>query len=627
MNERVISISDVIGRIIAGLSPPNFTSLLIEEPPGCAHPGFIRLLEEKYVEVKGDHVLLSKLSVDAVSSEDQLCKMLIDDWCSHSDDVLDSWAAVPEAVADYAPALRLLTFASCLDERHTLVAIFHRFDKIFDKMSGEILAVMRDLENDFRLACVNTSPLPYRILYSQRARREKGFTSEYGTTHPRISLNLISDEDAIEIWRRNGLDINSPLEKAYFDIGLEMSGRLPEAFVKATQLISGPDMLIDNVQWYRKELIEQIPGCFARLMKYLWTNNEPDVIQSITALHTGLVDKKQVSMLRQHRWASIILSLSNGSLKLSCESIGRAAVTFLRENVGEKRTTYSPEELYRRREYSACVRVCNQYPQYEHTFLKKCARLGELLFTDSPQSLYFDQVSWKRVARSAKELAEFCKHEDDREYFEGWILIADAHLNRPTNNQKSIEEYLEKAVLRGASAIDEATVYLGIRILAVISDPSTTSAAHVSIPLAEELMRFYVALVLKKKTNGSAFSDLADNQFSDWWRPSEKFNRPSDKARLTTSQLAMLVAIGSKARGLGVFDSAEDFQRFLTKLDVRRNLPGHYVVSGNKEKHDRWMSQIRQIYNRLIADSRLAWSLDEISKMTSLPTDPPQAAI
>jgi len=619
MTDGLMSQTRAIDRIVEGLSPPRLTSLLIEVPPGCSRPKFRQLLEHRIQKIKPPKTLFSTLSVDTVRDDEGLYRQLVNDWCRDSAEAKDAWAAESHLTADLPPNKKLEFFSSCLGEGYRLIALINRFDKIFYKMSGEILASMRDLEMSNNLACINTSTLPYEALFKLRAKIDKDFSSDYGNSHPRISLTLIKNDEALDFWRENGLNVDSELKHAYFDIALEMSGRLPEAFLKAANLISDPDRMTPDLRWYRKELLEQMPSCFTRMIRYLSNNEELDVVRAIAALHTGLANDKQVTALRHNNWANILLSLDSATARLSCEASGRAALTFLRENSGGTDDEITPEELYKRKQYGACFRVCDQHSQYENTILKRCAYLGERLFTDSPQSLYFDDVSWKKISILAREIIKMCAEQKDKSHFEGLVLIAEAHKKRGNLDQPSIDRHLESVTTKGGRAIDEAVIHLGIRILAVSSDPATTCASQAGIPLPEELMRLYVTLVLGKKTDGTAFADITDEELSDWWRSSEEYSRPKPNTRLAATQLAILVAIGSKNRGLSMFESKEDFQRFLSKLDALRNRGAHYVVSAQKGDHDRWMEQIRQIYHRLVVDAELEWTLEKVKQMTSLP--------
>ena len=86
------------------------------------------------------------------------------------------------------------------------IVLIRRFDALFRRLSRELLAAMRSLEQQGLLFAVNCSPLSYEELYKRRARTELGFTSDYGQFHSRLSAGPLERGEAKTLWEKEVMD-------------------------------------------------------------------------------------------------------------------------------------------------------------------------------------------------------------------------------------------------------------------------------------------------------------------------------------------------------------------------------------------------------------------------------------
>jgi hypothetical protein len=240
------------------------------------------------------------------------------------------------------------------------------------------------------------------------------------------------------------------------------------------------------------------------------------------------------------------------------------------------------------------------------------------VFGDSPRDLYFrPDIRWKQVKALAERAASMCSDGASRREFEAWCRIAEVHSALPKPDRAQIEDYLEKQRDAGPRAIEEEAIHLGVRILAVTRDRNPLTAAYMSVPLLEEVLRHYIVLLLNLPTKGSAFSGIDEAAIKQWW--GKPFKYPDPSARLGGTELAVLAAVASAQRGTPLFSDQPELTGVLSALDATRNLLGHYVTTPKEDASKRLISSAKLLLERMCKHGGSSITLDEIERQVQPP--------
>jgi hypothetical protein len=569
---------EVVQRVVSALRQRHLSGFLIEVPPGCEEPDVIaevrrRVLQE--VELSAAH---SYLPADTVANERDLVELLIGGWLKSSPPLGSRWQGIQRVIESLQPPQRLKAFFSeCIEggERRQ-IALIGRFDKVFVRMSSELLAVMLNLESLDLLMTVNASPLDYRELYRRRARQQPGFTSTYGTLHPRLTLGPLSRDEALRRWWEvHGLPWEDRISRAHFETAFTLSGGLPVAFAMAANLASSSQPLDPDLRHYRAELISKLPDAFERLLGYDEEDVRPRLVEAVARMHLGNAFPEDRRFVDAHRWRDLLLDENGGEPRLRTESLGRKALATLRH---ERRAEVSPENLYRQGEFRACCAALQELGAPQERLLFRAAQMLDDVFGDAPKNLYFGpDISWRRIELFAMAAAKACADEPSSQEFERWARIARIQSEAPSGRSDGQPEANSKDP-------EDDVIRLGIRVLAVKRDRNPVTAAYSAIPLIEDVLRRYVLLVLKLPVNGSAFSQVERSRLESWWRDDSRFNLPEPSSLLNATQLAVLAAARSEERGHRLFDEPREVSRMLTILNEGRNVLSHYVTTPSAQK-------------------------------------------
>ncbi|MGH8070784.1 MAG: hypothetical protein ACRERE_37225 [Candidatus Entotheonellia bacterium] len=620
MLETDLTREEIVQRVVRGLKRPNFPSFLLEVPPGCNYPDIIIEVYQEFSKNRPEKTLCAQMTIDQFPNEQALVDDLIRQWINRDGELNERWKEELDFAEDSAVPQRLIRFANFIASlRLRLVAFFKRFDHVFRSMSSELLAAMRDLEHASRLACVNASPLSYEELYLRRAREDPTFTSDYGQVHNRLSVGLHSRDSALKIWReRFDLPVDDRISLAYFETAYKESGGLPAAFELAANAITDPTSLDPDIRFYRSELAKILPNAFTHLLRYDEKDRSNKLVEAIARIHVGTEYTTDYGLIKNHRWGSLFLYESEGDTHLSCDALGRMALAMIRSQRAASRV--GPETLYEQGEYLACCQALKQSGVPSIPVLAKAAEMLAEVFEDSPRNLYFGpNVRWKRVKALAEEAAKLCSDEASRKEFEAWYRIAEVHSTLPKPDRAQIEDYLKKQQVAGVRGVEEAAIYLGVRMLAVARDPNTLTAAHTAIPLLEDILRHYIVLVLNLPLNGSAFANVDEVSIAQWWVNKTPFKRPDPLERLGGTQLAVLAATISAQRNTPFFDSQSDLNLILSDQDTIRNLLGHYATTPREDMSKRLIQSAKALLERMCKHGGCSITLNEIERQVEPP--------
>jgi hypothetical protein len=539
-------------------------------------------------------------------------------WDNDSE-VLEAWRGESTYLEGDSPGVDLLMFSECARKlKRTLFVVFSHFDRIFKYMSGTLLARMRDLEQNAKLlSCVNISPSPYEELYQIRAKREPGFTSDYGQVHVQLTQGRLQREEAGEIWQREtGLSLDQRLAAQYFGIAYAESGGFPDAFLRATKEILQPNELDKDIRNYKSILQKCLPACFERLLRHLEDNGEGRITTALMRLFLGCPNDADLITLKEHRWTRLFLDPVSPQPLLSCDALGRKA---LEMSQGLRAKQLSPEELYNQGQFASCLALLRTRKS-PHKILPLAAEMMDEVYKNSPQDLYFQQdINWKKVRRLAHSAADGCPNQISRNEFENWARVATIYLEWPSETRHDIEKHLEKLRNSGRPAVEEACIRLGIRLLAIQRDRNLITAAYASIPLVEDLLRHYLVLVLGLPQSGAAYDGIEEENITTWWPRRDTFIRPASSDRLNATAIGVLAALESAQRNQRLFDQPEDLHKTLTDLENARNPLGHHVLTPSQKVVTALLTHATNIFHNMCIHANSTLSLDAISEMVCLP--------
>jgi len=609
-------------------TPP--TSYLVETRPGCNSPDIIEEMYTRTQQSRPDRVRLARLSGDEVRNDAELVTRLTTSWTSDGSkrpELREGWLHKREDAKkygeDWTEPIRLLVFVECAkDYELRLIAFIKKFDRLFERVSCEMLAQLRNLENQGRLACVNASPLPYDELYRRRARVDPGFTSDYGQTHPRIPVELWTRDEAWEQWAQRFRLSKDPkdverLHRSYFETAFDSSGGLPLGFEKAMNIAMSMEMK-EDIREFRAALADQLPETFSSILRDSDESQRYRLIEAVAHLHTGTATASHRRTILGHRFRDQLFQGDEGDPRILCDALGRRALQMLRDSDGL--LSCKPADLYREGQYKACLDVIER-GRIPEPLLEKAARMMDLVFRDSPMDLYFQPgTRWGEVEKLANECAGLCTDDLSRKEFESWRRIASVHRALPKADRAEIDKHLKQiSVGDKPQAVSDAMIHLGIRLLAVSRDRNPLSAAHMAIPLPEHAIRLYVVLVLEVRPDGSAFEAIPDEAIHRWWGDRSKFERPAVEERLSGAALALLAAILSEQRNKPLFRTREDLHRLRSMLDDTRNLLGHNVTAPPTEARRRLAEAAKETLERLAEHGGSTLMLKDVEDLVKQP--------
>lgn len=609
--------ADAVSTVLGGLQRPVPTCYLVEVPPGCDEPDFGDLLKHRLDVHSPLDLIWALVSVDACASERALVEALIAEWCFRCVDLRRQWVVdVAYARELQPPQLLKAFFSSASLVGRPLVQVARRFDKLMRSMSSELLAAMRDLEHEGRLASVNVSPLKYDELYRRRAREVRGFNSDYGQVHVRLTVGLLDRDEALVRWK---CELGTPAEadldalsEAHFETALSFSGGLRTAFVRAIRAIPDHRHLDPDLRHYRGVLLEQLPDAFERLLRYDDLDDGCRLLEAVAAIHLGTATASEHCFVEGHRWAALLLREEEGLERLTCDALGRQALAMLRARRHDDAT--SPQVLYERHEYRACAEALRRHAG-PNRLLQVAAEICAEVFGDAPRGTYFDRrVRWRRVERLAAKAVEASSDDGAAAgEFRCWERVASALSCQAPDGPAGVVAALEGLRGRGASAIEEAAIRLGVHVIAVRRDVNAVTSAYAAVPLVEDTLRHFAALVLDLPLTGEAFAQIDGTEVAKWWVGRGEFRRPGDTEALSGAPLALLVAIVSGARNKPVFARPEELSRLTSLLDTR-NVFGHYVVSPPGGRGRALASAAEELLDRMCRDGGSQLTVRELER-------------
>ena len=622
MTESAPSREIIVAQVLEGLLHTVQRCFLIEVPPGCEQqPEILQEIYQAFHRSLPPKTLCAWITVDRFEDETAVVKEMIYQWTRNDREIKEAWEEELAYIGDDIIGSRLMHFSDCSRRlKRNLFAFFSRFDKVFRYMSGSLLSEMRDLEQNARLLCsVNVSKLPYDELYRIRAKKQPGFTSDYGQAHVHVTIGRLQREEAMKIWlRETGMESTNRLQQLYFETAFRESGGFSEALIKASGTIINPDNLEMDIRKYKAHLNEILPLAFERLIRQLEECDETAVIKALAHLHLGSHESTDLRILQSHRWRNLFLETGSNPPILSCDALGRKAV----DRCSSLKFTklLLPKELYTQGHYAACRKILSSKQDSNKT-LHLAANMMEEIYGDSPRNLYFRPgIQWRRVHELATTASNECIDNLSRSEFKAWKKIAEVRISWPSENRNDIEKHLDKLRGMGKQAAEQAAIHLGIRLLAVQQDKNTITAAYTAIPLIEEILRCYLVIVLDIPNRGSAFDEIQDESIATWWFPNRTWVKPLRERPLNAADIATAVAIVSERRKRSVFNDASDLHRLLTTLDTARNALGHHVITPNHKILNHLTSYAKSLLENMLRHVGSSLSLRAISDMVRPPT-------
>ena len=563
------TLADVVRMVTVGLTRQSRGYLILVPPGFDRRPDVASRVETAARAVDKPDAEVVAISADSVDSDRDLVDLLVREWCAVDASTRERWVDLEPDVREVPAPQRLKAFfQNALARVGLRVLIIRRFDKAFRSMSGALLAVLRDLEHSGRLTAVNTSVLSYTELYARRARHEPSFVSDYGQSHTALMLGRLDDREARDEWVQSvDRSIGARLDRAYYLVALDVSGRVPSLFSKAAAYVDGLKESAD-LREYVRLLGKALAPDFRRLIRYDSDDDAgvPALAESIARMHWGIGTEADVRVVLGHRWGELLLGNTEGELSRPSRpsrALGACAVNML----GKLPRRLSAEMLYERGEYEACVEQLVESRGGGRNALAIAAEMLNVAFAESAQSLYFSaRVDWKRVEALAREGVVACEQGAGALEFAGWVRVAEAMNGAGDDN----EVLLRRDFVR-----------IGLRVLAVRADGNAVTAAYSAIPLVEDAIRTYVVRIHRVSPKGLAFAELEDAEIEEWWDRGS-FTRPEEHVELSGASLVVLAAVLSSRVGTGLFEDAADAMRVVQRLGQERNHLGHSVDTPDK---------------------------------------------
>jgi hypothetical protein len=602
-----------------GLHQRRPSCILIETPPGCEdQPDAIGLLQRFLSEELTLYNRCACIAADSVADDGEFIDSIVREWLFKEPLKKEVWEAEQGGLKDLPVVQRLKAFFSiCLTAPTTpRVLLVRRFDRIFRGMSGELLAVLRDLEHEMLLISINSSPLTYEELYRRRSRSEPGFTSDYGQTHVRLTIGPLLYDEAKNIWTEQyGLPLETRFHRAHFETAYSLSGGLPAAFAKAAAYTLNFGFLDKDLRLYRLALMEQLPSVFERLLRYDDDERASKLINSIAKIYIGAATPLDDQIATEHRWKSLLVKTETYPLQVICEALGRKALEMLRSS--KTTVTIQPEILYQEGQYLACVSVLKgaKLP-YSEAFLCAANMMAEV-FGDAPGDLYFSpKINWQHVEQYARRGAKECVDKIAQSEFERWIRISEIHKVDWDNIKRN--DSSGKGNI-SAKVAEDTAIRLAIRVLAIQRDTSPVTAAYAAIPLVEDVLRNYIVFVAELPLDSKAFSGIDETMIKEWWKEKKTFKLPEGNAPLNVTHLAVLAAVISARRKAPLFDNPEGMSRLFRVLDEGRNRLGHYVIIPSEQLSRSLVEHAASLLDRIYIQIGSDLSIEEVSNWVRPP--------
>ncbi len=325
--------------------------------------------------------------------------------------------------------------------------------------------------------------------------------------------------------------------------------------------------------------------------------------------------------VRSHRWSDLLVEGEERELRLVCEPLANMALRIERQRGRESQDIglSLAAQHYRQGHYSACIEGLREATAPPLGRLRAAATMMKEVFGDNPQSPYFRaDIRWKTVRELARDAAQD-EEPDSAGEFRGWEKIAHVHAGLPRSDRRAMSDYLETLENNLVPGAEKAVILLGIRLLGVERDPSPVTAAHMAIPLVEDILRHYVRLVLQLSVSGEAYSRVSDRDLSTWWPRPDNFQRPSGKEPLSVPELALLAAVVSSRRGKPLFDDPRDLQRLVTTVDQVRNLVGHHVTNPEEKARSSLSRLSRELILKMCSHSQCDMTLECLAELVRPP--------
>lgn len=602
---------EIVEKVVTAIRRGRSHSFLIEMAPGCEQqPDLLSKVHEKLCGV--GTIDCAVVSADAVENEDELVEVVLDGWRTAGERRDEDRDVVQSGGESATRRLREFFAGGAARSGRTRVLMIRKFDKVFRNMSGALLAVLRDLEQEEELISVNVSPLRYAELYRRRAEEERSFTSDYGQMHVRVTVGKLGREEAEDRWYgRHGLALEG-IWRACFGIAYEMSGGVPVAFDAAaayTKAIVGEP----EVREFRAEIRERVPETFDRLLQYDTGAGRMALVRAIGRCHLGIENDCDRRLIWGHPFRGVVLADEgrSGRIELCSGLLGARAARLMRESADD--VTLDPRELYRRRQFGACVDVLADGPGGGKEVLAAAAEMMYEVYGDEPGSLYFDRrVDWRKVDLCAERAAQECEDRGSAAEFRNWAAIARAHAGQAnrTDGIVAIEEDIRHSI-----------VYLAVRTLASERDDNGVTGAYTAIPMVEDALRRYVSLVLLLPLEGSVFAKVSDGELEKWWRRGDGFIRPDGETKLAGAELALLAAVVSEARGCPLFSEPAELSRLIGVLDEARNQLAHFAVTPSGEVKGKLVRWTKRVIDAMASQSGVALDVDRVDRWIEPPLE------
>lgn len=604
----------VVERVTTALRQKRPPCFLLEIPPGCEDmPDVIGRVQNIFFKTPELADLCAQITADIVRNDDELVELLIREWLGKDATMGSLWYEQKDTVSDLPAPQRLKAFFNiCMIEKgRSRIALVRRFDRIFYRMSSELLAVMRDLEHGILLITINASPLPYGDLYRRRARKEPGFTSDYGQAHVRLTVGPLPHDVAEQRWKDEyNLPLGERLDRAYFEVAFDLSGGLPTVFEKAAAYARNLGVYDQDIRKYKTELAEHLPEAFERLLRY----DEEEglrLAEAVARMHLGTASLLDKQILSDYHWHFLLIENEGGEFRLRSEALGRKALQILRSS-GTRGSGVQPTLLYEHGQYLACRAMIEQSGPPPNRLLFCAVQMLAEAFGDAPGCLYFSpKVRWGQIKNSAIEAASMCHDELSRAEFDHWRRIAESHETQFQVNGDDIKKKMNIQEKMDLQELENAAIRLGIRVLAVAHDRNSVTAAYTAIPLIEDVLRHYVCLVLKLSTTGLEFVDIESWKIDTWWKEPKTFKFPEKIERLSGTYLTVLAAVKSTEKGTPLFGCPEDMAKLLRLLD-ERNFPAHYILTPNEQMSKGLITEATILLNKMCSHGGSSITVKEL---------------
>ncbi|MCP4523803.1 MAG: hypothetical protein GY828_06330 [Candidatus Gracilibacteria bacterium] len=607
-------------------------SLLLVQPSGCEIDELIKKIKKDLKVLKTDNQLLAIVNSQTIKTEDELVDLLIKNFKKGNKNVGELYLEyLDELIEDYgeeskAPAKdRLKAFCEFLyDEDYTFLLVIQKFQKLFYdmNMSSEFLATLRGLEQDSIVSTLNISSLPYDKLFEIRAQKETSFTSDYGNIHISISIYNYNHEQSEELWMHRISSELGDTDSTYnyhFQICYLLTGGYPIALESAISIFVSNKKFTDPLL-YEKELLQKLPGLYKRLFT-LDDKSKLDLklAKSLSKCFLGNDTAEDLKVIIRHPFVSVLNVLNEENKIKICRCLGICATNII---MNEKEGFNDPLELYHNKYYYGVIEASSIYVDVVEEKLLLLSEIMYSIFGKSPTTYSFSEANWGQVENKIKLALSKFNNDKTNQELNTWLKIVNAY-----NDWKNVELKQDNIELhihdltKKYDGVDLAILYLGTRILLIKNSP-TLFSVHLAIPVIEDLLRYYVNIILNKPANGSAFIGVNNESFQKWWHRKTKFEIPApEQKRLSSIELIILTAALSEIHGSNVFSSSNEIAKIVSIIDSIRNTHGHYVCAGTKGTYKKFdfLEPIISLFNLLVKNSNCQYDLDFIEKLISRP--------